>query len=105
LSNFCSKAKARWPLSGQVVPVRAVALPVILAPSARRGKRGARVSWVPHSAGVRGRGWKHVKAVADRLLIDVEAGASDELPLLVTQSFRVGRYLPLTGMEGCDRTT
>jgi hypothetical protein len=83
LSNFCSKAEAQWPLSGQVVPVRAEALAVILAPPARRGKQGASTSRVPHSAGVRDRGWKYVKAVADRLLIDVEVGALDELPLLV----------------------
>jgi uncharacterized protein (DUF2267 family) len=40
--------------------------------------------------------------VADRLLVDIEAGASNELPLLIKQSFRDGRYSPLTGMEGLE---
>jgi hypothetical protein len=37
--------------------------------------------------------------VANRLLVDVEVGASDELPLLIKQSFRDGRNSPSTGME------
>jgi hypothetical protein len=37
--------------------------------------------------------------IADRVLLDVEAGDSDELPLLVRQSFKDGRYSPSTGME------
>jgi uncharacterized protein (DUF2267 family) len=40
--------------------------------------------------------------VADRLLVDIEAGASNELPLLIKQSFRDGRYSPSTGMEGLE---
>jgi hypothetical protein len=40
-----------------------------------------------------------MKVVADSLLVDVEAGASDELPLLIKQSFRDGRYSPSTKME------
>jgi hypothetical protein len=40
-----------------------------------------------------------MKAVANRLLVDVEVGASDELPLLIKQSFRDSRYSPSTGME------
>jgi hypothetical protein len=37
--------------------------------------------------------------IADRVLLDVEAGDSDELPLLVRQSFKDGRYSPSTRME------
>jgi hypothetical protein len=40
-----------------------------------------------------------VKAMADRVLLDVEAGASDELPLMIKQSFKDGRYSPSTGMD------
>jgi hypothetical protein len=32
-------------------------------------------------------------------LLDVDAGVSDELPLAIRQSFKDGRYSPLTGME------
>jgi hypothetical protein len=54
---------------------------------------------VPHSASVRGHGQKSTKVVANRVLVDVEAGTSDELPILIKQSFRDGRYSPSTGME------
>jgi hypothetical protein len=37
--------------------------------------------------------------MANQVLIDVAAGASDELPLLVRQSFKDGQYSPSTGME------
>jgi hypothetical protein len=32
-------------------------------------------------------------------LLDAEAGASDELPLIIKQSFKDGRYSPSTDME------
>jgi hypothetical protein len=38
------------------------------------------------------------KAIADRVFLDVEAEAFDELPLLIRQSFKDGRYSPSTGM-------
>jgi hypothetical protein len=57
------------------------------------------VMWAPRSASVRGCRRKSMKVVADSLLVDVEAGASDELPLLIKQSFRDGRYSPSTKME------
>jgi hypothetical protein len=57
------------------------------------------VSQATRVAGVRGRRWKSVKAVADCLLVDVEVGASGELLLLNKQSFRDGRYSSSTGME------
>jgi hypothetical protein len=37
--------------------------------------------------------------MADRVLLDVEAGASNALPLLVRQSFKDGWYSPSAGME------
>jgi hypothetical protein len=37
--------------------------------------------------------------VADRVLVSVEAGASNELPLVIRQSFKDGRYSASTGME------
>jgi hypothetical protein len=47
----------------------------------------------------RGRGRGSTKVETDRVLLDIEAGASDELPPLVNQSFKEGRYSPSTGME------
>jgi hypothetical protein len=40
-----------------------------------------------------------MKVKTDRVLLDVEAGASDELLPLVKQSFRDGRYSPWMGIE------
>jgi hypothetical protein len=40
-----------------------------------------------------------VNAMADRVVLDVETGTSDKLPLMIRQSFKDGRYSPLTGME------
>jgi hypothetical protein len=37
--------------------------------------------------------------MADQALIDVGVGTSDELPLVVRQSFKDGRYSPSSGME------
>jgi hypothetical protein len=37
--------------------------------------------------------------VADLVLLEVEAWASDKLPLAIRQSFKDGRYSPSTGME------
>jgi hypothetical protein len=42
---------------------------------------------------------KSWKVVANSTLLAVEAGASDELPLMIRQSFKDGLYSPLTGME------
>jgi hypothetical protein len=53
----------------------------------------------PCSASVRGRGRKFAKAVADLVLLEVEAGAYDELLLVIRQTFKDGRYSPLIGME------
>jgi hypothetical protein len=37
--------------------------------------------------------------MADQALIDVGVGTSNELPLVVRQSFKDGRYSPSSGME------
>jgi hypothetical protein len=53
----------------------------------------------PRSGSVRGSGQKSAKAVAERILENVEAGASDELPLVIRQSFIDDRHSPSTRME------
>jgi hypothetical protein len=40
-----------------------------------------------------------MKVMANQVLIDVGAEASNELQPVVRQSFKVGRYSPSTGME------
>jgi hypothetical protein len=40
-----------------------------------------------------------VKIKTDRVLLDIDLGASDELPLIIKQSFKDGRYFPSTSME------
>jgi hypothetical protein len=57
------------------------------------------VARAPRSASARGHGRKSTKAMADQALIDIGAGTSDELPLVIRQSFKDGRYYPSTGME------
>jgi hypothetical protein len=37
--------------------------------------------------------------MADQVSVNVGAGTSDELPLVLRQSFKDGRYSPSTGME------
>jgi hypothetical protein len=37
--------------------------------------------------------------IANRLLVDAEAGAFNELPLVIRQSFKDGRYSPSTRVE------
>jgi hypothetical protein len=51
------------------------------------------------SPSVRGHGQGSLKAMPDRVLANVEVRASDELLLVVRQSFKDVRYSPLTGME------
>jgi hypothetical protein len=57
------------------------------------------VARAPHFASARGHGRKSTKAMADQALIDIGAGTSDELPLVIRQSFKDGRYSPSTRME------
>jgi hypothetical protein len=40
-----------------------------------------------------------VKIKTDRVLLDIDLGASDELPLIIKQSFKDGHYFPSTSME------
>jgi hypothetical protein len=92
-------------MGGQVVPAHMEALPLIPAPLAKKGKRGAKaprktdVAQAPRSASVRGHERKSTKVMAEQALIDVGVGTSDELPLVIRQSFKDGRYFPLTRME------
>jgi hypothetical protein len=89
----------------RVVSAHAEELPLIPTPPAKKGKWGAkdsrktRVARAPRSVSLRGHGRKSVKAMADQALIDVGAGTFDELPLIIRQSFKDGRYSPLTGLE------
>jgi hypothetical protein len=53
----------------------------------------------PSSASVRGRGLGSAKIKTDKVLLDVDMVASDELLLVVRQSFKNGQYSPSTGME------
>jgi hypothetical protein len=57
------------------------------------------VAQAPCSASARGHEQKFVKAMTDQALVDVGAGTSDELLLVLRQSFKDGRYSPSTGME------
>jgi hypothetical protein len=92
-------------MGGRVVLDRAEALPLILVPPAKKGKRGAKAprktgaAQAPCSASGRGYRQKSAKAMADRALENVGAETSDELPLVLRQSFKDGQYSPLTGME------
>jgi hypothetical protein len=92
-------------MAGQVVPARVEAAPLVSAALAEKRQHGAKALWktsarrAPLSVSVRGRGRKSTKAVADLVLLEVEAGASDELPLMIRQSFKDGRYSPWTRME------
>jgi hypothetical protein len=73
-------------------------LPLIPVPPAKKGRqvtkalRKTRATQAPHSVSVRGHGRRSTKAMANPALIDVVAGASDELLLVVRQSFKDGRY-------------
>jgi hypothetical protein len=40
-----------------------------------------------------------VKINTNRVLLDVDMGACNELPLIIKQSFKDGRYSPSTDME------
>jgi hypothetical protein len=40
-----------------------------------------------------------MKAIADRVVLEIEMRASDEMLLMIRQSFKDGRYSPSIGME------
>jgi hypothetical protein len=48
---------------------------------------------------VRGRRQGSAKVKTNTVFLDVDAGASDELPLAIRQSFTYGHFSTLTGME------
>jgi hypothetical protein len=83
-------------MAGRVVPACTEASSLISAASAENRKRGTKASWktgarrAPCSVSVRGHGKKSVKVVADLILLEVETGASDELPVTIRQSFKDG---------------
>jgi hypothetical protein len=104
LFHFSLKADTRWPMIEYVVPIRVEVPHLASMPPAKKGKWGAKaprktgVERAPHFASARGHGRRSMMAVADQVLVNVEVGASDELPLVIRQSFKDGRYSPWTGM-------
>jgi hypothetical protein len=96
LFGFSSKAEARRLITGQVIPIRAEVSSLVLVPPSRKGVHGAKAPQntgaqrAPRSGSVRGRGQKSTKVVAEWVLANVEARASDELPLVIRQSFKDG---------------
>jgi hypothetical protein len=87
--NFSLKADAWQPIIERDVPVRMEAQPLASVPLAKKGKQGAKAprkigaERAPRFASVRGHGRRSVTAVVDQVLVSVEAGASDELPLVI----------------------
>jgi hypothetical protein len=53
----------------------------------------------PCSTSFRGRRRGSMKAIADRVVLEIEMRASDEMLLMIRQSFKDGRYSPSIGME------
>jgi hypothetical protein len=105
LFGFPLKAEGRRSMTRRVVPAHAEAPHLVPASSAKKGKqsvgapRKTGVQWAPRSCSVRGRGGGSTKVIANRLLVDAEAGAFNELPLVIRQSFKDGRYSPSTRVE------
>jgi hypothetical protein len=93
---FSSKAEARRPMFEQVVVVRAEVpplAPVLLANEGQWGAKGLRrtsMEQASRSAVVKGHHQRSAMAVADRVFVNVEAGACDEVLLLIRQSFKDG---------------
>jgi hypothetical protein len=79
---FVQRLKHSGPWTGKLFLFEEV-VPLILTPPTKRKKQDAIASWALRVARIRGHRWKSTKAVVDHLLVDVEVGASDELPLLV----------------------
>jgi bisphosphoglycerate-independent phosphoglycerate mutase (AlkP superfamily) len=50
-------------------------------------------------ANVRGHRQGSAKVKTNRVLLHIDMGASNELSLVIMQSFKDGRYSPSTGME------
>jgi hypothetical protein len=83
-------------MGGQIVAAHAEALPLIPAPLAKKGKRGTKalrktgVTRALCSASVIGCGRGSTKVMVDWVLIDVVAETSNELLLMIRQSFKDG---------------
>jgi hypothetical protein len=92
-------------MAGQVVLVSAEAPPPAWAHLCKKRKQGSGASQKtntrqgPCSANVRSRGRGLMKVKTNRVLLYVDAGHSDELPLVVRQSFKDGLYSPSISME------
>jgi hypothetical protein len=84
-------------MAGRVAPTCVEAPPLVSTAPTEKRKCGAKASqktgtWrASRSAGVTGRERKFTKVVADSVLLEVETGASNELPLALRQSFKDGR--------------
>jgi hypothetical protein len=92
-------------MARRVDPAGVEVPPPVRAPPTKKRRRGGKASHgasfrrAPRSASVRGHERGSVKIKTNRVLLDVEMGASDELPVVIRQSFKDDRYSPLTGME------
>jgi hypothetical protein len=88
-------------MARQVVPARTEVPPLVSVAPAEKRKCDAKASRktgarrVPCSASARGRGRKPATVVPSSSLLDIEARASNKLPLMIIQSFKDGRYSPL----------
>jgi hypothetical protein len=90
---------------GQIVPVGAVAPLSAQVPLSKKRQRGSQASRkainrrATRLTSVKGRRQGSAKVKTNRVLLDVDVGASDELLLAIRQSFKDGRYSPSTGMK------
>jgi hypothetical protein len=75
---FFFEAKAWWPMAGQVVLALTEVPPLVLVALTKKRKCGAK---------------------ANLVLLEVEVGASDELPLTIRQSFKDSPYSHSTRMQ------
>jgi hypothetical protein len=81
---------------GRVIPAHVEVLPLVSVAPIEKRKGGTKASWktgarwILRSTSARGHGRKSVRVVANLTLLVVEAGASDELPLMIRQSLKDG---------------
>jgi hypothetical protein len=101
---FSSKAEAQRPMAGEIVPINADVPPLSWVPLPNKRQRSG--AWKknstpqgPCSNSVRDRGRGSRKVKTDKVLLYVDVGTSDELPLAIIESFKDGRYSPLIGVE------
>jgi hypothetical protein len=101
---FSSKAEAQRPMAGEIVPINADVPPLSWVPLPKKRQHSG--AWQknstpqgPCSASVRDHGRGSRKVKSDKVLLYVDVGTSDELPLAIMESFKDGRYSPLIGVE------